>query len=118
MTASDISSIVVTVGFCQLVIDLLSNHFVFKNDPYQRSIRTMERYKGKFVKAEADLKKGEKHRKKYDRAKGDFQGACADVARRHFAPTMFTSLFFIILLRILGTEHGGKVRSAVCCPCF
>jgi len=113
MTASDLSSIVMTVGVCQLIIDLLSNYLVYKNDPYKRSIRTMERFKGKFHKAEADLLKAEKHRKKFDRAKGDYQGACADVARRHFVPSMLTSLFFIILLRILGTEHSGKVTGVL-----
>lgn len=107
------SSIVMTIGVWQLIIDLLSNHLVYRKDPYQRSIRTMERFKGKLDKAEADLKKAEKHRKKFDRAKGDYQGACADVARRHFVPNLLSSLFFIILLRILGTEHSGKVSTAV-----
>ncbi len=109
MTAADISSIILTVGFWQLVIDLMSNHFVYNKDPYQRSLRTMERFKGKLDRAEADLKKSEKHRKKFDRAKGEYQGACADVARRHFAPNIMGSLFFIILLRILGIENNGKV---------
>ena len=72
MTASDISSIVMTVGFCQLIIDLLANHFVYNKEYYQRSIRTMERFKGKLNKAEADLKKSEKHRKKFDRAKAEY----------------------------------------------
>ena len=54
-------------------------------------------------------KKSEKHRKKYDRAKSDYQAACADVARRHFPPNMFGSVFFVILLRILGIENSGKV---------
>mmetsp|Transcript_8077 Transcript_8077/g.16777 ORF Transcript_8077/g.16777 Transcript_8077/m.16777 type:complete len:211 (+) Transcript_8077:101-733(+) len=109
MTAADISSVVLTVGFWQLVIDLLSNQMVFKKDPYQRSLRTMERFKGKVDRAENDLKKSEKHRKKFDRAKAEYQGACADVARRHFAPNIMGSLFFIILLRILGIENQGKV---------
>ena len=69
----------------------------------------MDRFKTKLDKADADLKKSEKHRKKYDRAKADYSTACADVARRHFAPNMLSSIFFIILLRILGTEHKGKV---------
>ena len=112
MTASDISSIVLTVGFWQLVIDLLSNHLVYNKDPYQRSLRTMERFKGKLDKATADLKKSDKHQKKFDRAKGEYQGACADVARRHFAPNILGSLFFVILLRILGIEHQGKVSNA------
>ena len=111
MTAADISSIVLTIGFFQLIIDLGANHFVYKKDLYKRSVRTMERFKGKLGKAEADLKKSEKHRKKFDRAKGEYQGACADVARRHFAPNMFGSIFFVILLRILGIEHKGKVST-------
>ena len=111
MTAADIRSIVVTVGVCQLIIDLLANHFVYKKEYYQRALRTMDRFKGKLDKADADLKKSEKHRKKYDRAKGDYQAACADVARRHFAPNMFGSVFFVILLRILGIENSGKVST-------
>ena len=110
MTASDISSIVVTVGFCQFLIDLLSNYLVFNGDPYQRSIRTMERLKGKLDKAEADLKnKGEKHRKKFDRADADYRASRADIARRHFAPALIASMFYLMLMRILGTEHKGKV---------
>ena len=117
MTASDVYSIAVTVGFCQLIIDLLSNHLVYKSESYQRSVRTVERTKGKLTKAETDLKtKGEKHRKKFDRAQAEHQGACADVARRHFGPGMLSSLFFVILMRILGTEHGGKV-SCISCAC-
>jgi hypothetical protein len=109
MTTADIWSIVTTVGFCQLIINLLSNHLVYKTDAYQRSIRTMERFKGKLDKAEVELKKAEKYRKKYERAKADYSVGCADVARRHFAPNLLSSLFFIILLRILGTEYNGKV---------
>mmetsp|Transcript_11858 Transcript_11858/g.28097 ORF Transcript_11858/g.28097 Transcript_11858/m.28097 type:complete len:212 (+) Transcript_11858:130-765(+) len=110
MTASDLYSIVVTIGVCQLIIDLLSNKLVYDADPYQRSLRTMERFRIKHEKAAADLKsKGEKHRKKHDRAKAEYQGSCADVARRHVVPGMLSSVFFLILMRILGTEHGGKV---------
>eukprot|EP00536_Pseudo-nitzschia_multiseries_P000607 jgi/Psemu1/178979/e_gw1.7.43.1 len=113
MTASEISNIVVTVGVCQLLVDLLSNYLVYNNDPYQRSLRTMERFKTKLDKADADLKKSEKHRKKFERAKADYATSCADVARRHFAPNMCSSVFFIILLRILGTEHKGKVMGVL-----
>ena len=110
MTASDLYGIVTTVGFCQLVIDLLANNLVYKKDSYQRALRTMERFRGKLDKATADLNsKGEKHRKKFDRAKSDYQASCADVARRHVGPGILSSLFFVILMRILGTEHGGKV---------
>ena len=113
MTSSEILNIIATVGVCQLIIDLLSNHFVYKNDPYQRSVRTMQRYKTKLDKAEGDAKKSgskiEKHKKKIDRAQADYSASCADVARRHFLPNMLSSIFFVILLRILGTEHKNKV---------
>ena len=109
MTASEISSIVVTVGICQLIIDLISNYVVYQSDAYQRSIRLVERSKTKLSKAEADLEKSKKHQKKFDRAKADYSTSCADVARRHFIPNALSSVFFVILLRILGTEHKGKV---------
>jgi hypothetical protein len=111
MTSSEILNIVITVGFCQLIIDLLANYFVYNNDPYERSVRSMERYKIKLFKVSNELKKSEKkYRKKYDRAETDYSASCADVARRHFPPNMLSSIFFVILLRILGTEHKGKVR--------
>jgi len=110
MTASEISSIVVTVGVCQLIIDLISNYVVYQNGPYKRSIQTMERFKTKLSKAEADLEKSQKkHQKKFDRAQADYSASCAEVARRHFLPNLLSSVFFVILLRILGTEHKGKV---------
>mmetsp|Transcript_526 Transcript_526/g.1170 ORF Transcript_526/g.1170 Transcript_526/m.1170 type:complete len:220 (-) Transcript_526:752-1411(-) len=113
MTASEISSIALTVGTCQLLIDLLSNYVVYGSDPYQRSLRTMERFRGKLDRAQSDLKKSEKHRKKFDRAKADYAASCADVARRHFAPNLLSSIFFVILLRILGIEHKGKVMGVI-----
>jgi len=114
MTSSEILNIVVTVGVCQLIIDLLSNYMVYQNDPYERACRNMERFKIKLQKAEADLKKSEKkHRKKYERAQADYSALCADVARRHFPPNMLSSIFFVILLRILGTEHKGKVMGVL-----
>jgi hypothetical protein len=116
MTSSEILNIVITVGFCQLIIDLLANYFVYNNDPYERSVRSMERYKIKLFKVSNELKKSEKkYRKKYDRAETDYSASCADVARRHFPPNMLSSIFFVILLRILGTEHKGKVRFFYVC---
>jgi hypothetical protein len=110
MTSSEILNIVVTVGICQLIIDLLANYFVYNNDQYKRSVRSMERYQIKLSKVSVELKKSEKkYRKKYDRAETDYSASCADVARRHFPPNMLSSIFFVILLRILGTEHKGKV---------
>ena len=110
MGTDEISNIVVTVGMCQLILDLLFNHFVYKGKAYQRSLSNFERTKSKLARAEIDLKKSEqKHRKKYDRAEAEYSQACADVARRHFVPQFTTSICFLILLRILGAEYSGKV---------
>jgi hypothetical protein len=89
MTGSEIVNIVVTVGISQLVIDLLSNYFVFKGESYQRVVRSMESAAAKLQRAEIDLKKNEnKHQKRYDRTKAEYQQAAADVAKRHFPPTV------------------------------
>jgi hypothetical protein len=110
MTGSEILNVVVTVGVSQLVIDLLSNHFVFKGNPYQRALQSLERSKTKLEKAKVDAKKNpNKNAKKLERATTEYQIMCADVARRHFPPSIFSSIFFFILLRILGTEYKGKV---------
>lgn len=110
MTGSEILNIVVTVGVVQLIIDLLSNRFVFKGDNYQRAIRSLERAQSKLDRAEADLKKNEnKHKKRHASAKAEYEEAAADVARRHMAPSIFSGLFFVLLLRILGAEYKGKV---------
>lgn len=70
----------------------------------------MERARWKFNKSEADLKKNpKKNEKRHIRAKEEFGEAAATVAQLHTAPTTMSSLFFIILLRILGAENKGKV---------
>ena len=109
MTGSEISNIVATVGIAQLVCDLLAKWLVYNKEPYQRACHALERARWKLNKAEADFKKNEKHAKKLQRAREDWGEACSDVARRHTAPGVWSSVFFVILLRILGTEHRGKV---------
>lgn len=116
MTASEILNISITVAICQICLDLFTNWFVYKRDDYKRSVNAMERAEWKLKKAESDYgKKGntKNHLKKYQRTKDEYAEACGDVARRHTAPTVWTSLFFVLLLRILGTEHGGKVIGLV-----
>jgi hypothetical protein len=47
--------------------------------------------------------------KALERADADHADACANVARHHSTPNMLTSILFLLLLRILGTEYSGKV---------
>jgi cytochrome c-type biogenesis protein CcmH/NrfG len=114
MTASDILQIAVTVGVCQLICNLLANYTVYKKEPYQRALSALERFRWKRDKAKTDFEKQpKKHEKKYKLAQDDYKEAVSEVARRHTGPTMFIALFFMLLLRILGTEHQGKVRDCV-----
>ena len=109
MTASDISSLVITVGVCQLFCDIVANQFVFKKERYQRACEALERAKWKLDRSAADLKKNPKHAKRHQLAKDEHSECSSRIARIHMAPNMMTSFFFLMLLRILGAEHKGQI---------
>ena len=151
MTASDISSIVVTVALTQLVCDLIGHWRIFQKERYGRVVAAYERAKWKRDKAWKDAREagvedpsadpstlataegestnksggnkavkkgsggGNKDNKKtrltkmYQRADQDCTDAGSLVARQHMLPNMLTSLVFVILMRILGTEYKGHV---------
>ena len=89
MTGSEILNIVVTVGISQLCIDLLSNYFVYKGDNYQRVCRRLESATSKLRRAEAELAKNpNKHQKKYDRTKAEYDHVAAEVAKKHMPPAV------------------------------
>ena len=111
MGGAEILNIAVTVGLAQLGCDLIANWMVYSSDSYKRAVGALERSRWKLNKAEEDAKKNEKHAKRLQRAKDDFGEACSEVARRHTGPSMISSVFFVILLRILGTEHKGNVMA-------
>ena len=111
MTAPEILHIVLTVGICQLGCDLLANYLVYNGDAYKRTVGALERARWKLDKAEADAAKSNKHAKRLQRAKDDYGTAKSLVARKHFGPGIFNSIFFLMLLRILGTEHKGNIMA-------
>mmetsp|Transcript_109162 Transcript_109162/g.163277 ORF Transcript_109162/g.163277 Transcript_109162/m.163277 type:complete len:212 (-) Transcript_109162:34-669(-) len=111
MTTSAMWNIVATVAVCQLVCDLISNYLVFGGERYKRLVSSMERARWKLDKAETDLQKNPKNAKRHQRAKEDYGNACSEVAKRHIAPSTWSSIFFFIILRILGTEHQGNVMA-------
>jgi uncharacterized glyoxalase superfamily protein PhnB len=47
--------------------------------------------------------------KALERADADHADAASNVARHHSTPTMLTSILFLLLMRILGTEYSGKI---------
>lgn len=111
MTASEILNIAVTVGLSQLACELLAKYFVYNGDDYKRKVAALERARWKLEKAEIDAAKSNKHEKRLQRAKDDYGDACAQVSRKHTVPGFMISIFFVMLLRILGTEHKGNVMA-------
>lgn len=129
MTAAEIVRIATTVGTIQLLCDLLANWRIFSKEPYQRAVESFGRAEWKHNKAKQDAaakqepaavtnnsnntskksSKTDKHAKRLQRAEDDFHEAASQVARRHTGPTVIISLVFVILLRILGTEHKGNI---------
>jgi hypothetical protein len=130
MTAADILRIATTVGTVQLLCDLISNWRIYGKEPYQRALGALSRAKWKHDKALADSKeaggvvkkdaketssggkkgtKVDRHTKRLQRTEDDYLEAASEVARRHTVPSVFISVLFIILLRILGTEYKGQM---------
>jgi hypothetical protein len=128
MTAADILRIATTVGTVQLLCDLISNWRIYGKEPYQRALGALSRAKWKRDKALADSKeaggvvkkdakdtngkkgtKVDKHAKRLQRTEDDYLEAASEVARRHTVPSLFISVLFVILLRILGTEYKGQM---------
>jgi hypothetical protein len=118
MTASEILHIVVTVGISQLCCELLAKYFVYSGDAYERRVAALERAKWKLDKATEDAAKSSKHEKRLQRAKDEYGEQCALVSRKHTAPGFLSSIFFVMLLRILGTEHKGHVMAILPFPPF
>lgn len=110
MTASDILHIASTVAVCQAICDMLARYMVFHTEKYERAVSAMERSRWKLQKAQADAAKNtDKHVKRLKRAEEDYGEACSAVAQKHGSAGLYTSIFFFMLLRILGTEYRHNV---------
>lgn len=134
MVAADIISIATTVATAQVFCDLLAYWRVYSQEPYERSRSLLSRNKWKRDKAKEEsdqlqskestttttsssssnkkgskMTKADRQAKKLQRAEDDLANAQANVARRHTVPSILTSVFFFILLKILGTEYKGQV---------
>lgn len=127
MTAPEIVRIVATVGLVQLVCDGLAHWRVYSKVPYHRSLERLARCQAKVsqLKAKQDAsklssttttapgkgssKQNDRQAKSLQRALDDQAAALADVAQRHTAPSVLTSLVFLLLLRVLGAENQGQM---------
>jgi len=119
MTADDIIRVAITVSVAQVVVDLMARQFVYKRDPYQKAVSALERAQTKYSKLEKETasktpgKQQEKVQKRLNVAKDDLGAARGDVAKRHSGPGILSGFLFMILFRILGAEHYGKVMGVL-----
>jgi len=114
MPAEDILRVVITISVTQIVLDVLATKLVYEKEPYQRLVGSFERAKAKYLKLEAQYatkseKQQEKMAKQLQRAKDDMGEAKSAVASKHSGPGIYMSIIYMILFRILGAEHSGKV---------
>ena len=118
MAAEDILRLAITVSVTQIICDLLANKFVYEKDPYRRAVSAFERAQTKYDKlvketdtklSGGNAKQQDKVKKRLEQAKNDLGEAKSEVAKRHSGPGMLSSIVFVILFRVLGIEHGGKV---------
>jgi Integral membrane protein EMC3/TMCO1-like len=140
MPASEILRIVVTVATVQFLCDLVAHWRIFSQQSYQRQLEKLSRAKFKLdqiqekegithetVKAAAaaattttnskskknNNSKADRNAKKLQRAEDDHKNALADITKRHTVPNFFTSIVFLILMRVMGTELKGKVLAVL-----
>lgn len=115
MTAQDIVKVAITVTITQIVIDLMARQFIFKKEPYQRALKALERATAKhdkLVKEKASKSAGkqqDKVQKRLDLAKDDMGEAKAEVSKRHSGPGIISGVVFMVMFRVLGAEHSGKI---------
>lgn len=131
MPAEVILRIVSTVATAQLCCDGLAYWRIFSGEGYERARGALSRAKWKrdqalkeagdttttsapsTEKSSKKQTKADRLAKKLQRAKDDYNQAAAQVAQKHTVPNMLTAFVFVLLLRILGTEHGGEIVGVI-----
>ena len=117
MTTADLIHIVATVAVVQLICDLLANHFIFRQEPYQRILGRLRSHQLKLKKMEAlELEVGgntslltDKQQKKLAQTRTDVASIVMEVTNKHMVPNVYTGIVFFLLYRIFGTEFNGKL---------
>lgn len=128
MTASDIINVCMTVAVIQATCDLLAYWRVYSQEPYHRALEKRSRalFRKERAEKEAAQAKGKEEEtsakankkpsskasrtaKALERAEQDYVDANSFVARFAFLPSFLTSLVFVVLMRVMGTEHKGEI---------
>lgn len=127
MTASDIAHVVMTMIVIQIGCDVWFRWRVYNTEPYQRALQALERATVKYQREQVvmekeqekaaltassskqSIKNNDRWKKRWQRAQDDHAEALAHVAQKHTAPNIWTSILFVVLMRILGSEYAGKM---------
>eukprot|EP00977_Amphora_coffeiformis_P005317 scaffold1139_cov174-Amphora_coffeaeformis.AAC.2 len=132
MTASDILNLCVTVAVVQAGCDLVAYWRVYRTEAYERALEKQSRAAFRKDKAQKELEQAKQKEdtsgattakdgnkkpsskamrlaKTAERAEQDMNDASANVARFGILPGFMTSMVFVVLMRVLGTEHQGKI---------
>ena len=127
MTASEILNLAGTVATVQIICDGIANWRIYSQEPYQRALGALSRSKAKLERervavgkesakvgaatstSNSKKQKADRLAKRLQRAEDDYAEARGNVARKHVAPGFISAVIFMIILRILGTEHKGNV---------
>ena len=108
MTAADIIRLATTVATVQCLCNLLFNKIYFSKEDYRRACDALDRATWNLTREQVQIVKPGTA-KKIQRAKEVQFQAQARVSSYHVFPNVAISVVFLILLRILGAELGGKV---------
>jgi len=134
MAIENIVEVILWTASAQVLSDLAARHFVFSQESYLRSVANFERAKARrdklassMPKTQVDIpaptsapaptgKKGKKgtggpssDQRRLAKAEEELAQQSTEVAARHSVPGMLSSVLFLIIFRVLGAKHGGKV---------
>lgn len=141
MTAQDILQIVTASALIQCVCDIGAHYFLYQKESYQTLLDRLASSQSKLVAAQNKLKteetttidtttsntntttkgsnnkKGitniEKQQQLVQRLQEENNHRLAAVALVHVKPFVVTSCFFLLLMRVLGTEHKNKILAVL-----
>jgi hypothetical protein len=141
MTAHDIFQIVSTVAVVQLLCDIVAHYAIYQSKAYLRLLEQLEDSKAKLQAAQRKAKledeknktdvavknkdvksnnkkqsggkQNERSQKLLQRLEQDHADVLQGISMRHTLHSATTAIIFLILMRIFGTEHKGRILAVL-----
>ncbi|GKZ01534.1 hypothetical protein MPSEU_001104000 [Mayamaea pseudoterrestris] len=113
--SSDIIRIATTVGLVQLVCSFVANRYYFTKDEYLRAVEAVHRCKWNLQREQELLRHASNssnvsiHETKIVKYQETLRKANATLGAYFVFPNVITAIIFMILLRILAAEFGGRI---------